>query len=167
MRRHVSKCIGTLMLIGSFLYADFTISEIYQWTDAEGNVHFGDKPKDAEQARDAKPVELKEGYRPPERSAEELDYYHNAQQASAAKNRKRQSLVRDVEDEQDEERRQKKEELCNLYQEKITELSTSKRVNGILTNYYLKGEDGKSISSERQREIVEEMREKMASEGCN
>ena len=84
------------MLIGSCLYADFTISEIYQWTDTEGNVHFGDKPKDTEQVRDATPVVLKEGYRPPQRTAKEMEDYQSAQQASAAKSRKRQSLVRDA-----------------------------------------------------------------------
>jgi len=57
-------------------------AEIYKWVDAQGNVHFGDKPLDTKDASQAKPVELRNSYTPTERSAQEQAVYERERLAT-------------------------------------------------------------------------------------
>lgn len=41
----------TILVIGLLLTANATAADIYQWTDAQGRVHFGDRPQAARPAR--------------------------------------------------------------------------------------------------------------------
>ena len=50
--------------------------------------------------------------------------------------------------------------------ERITRLSTTKRVGGVRTVYYTVAEDGKSVTSSRQKEIVETLKQQYAEAGC-
>ena len=162
----VSKKIAAMLLILSWLFAGPALAQIYKWVDEDGNVHFGDKPKDLTEAAEAKPVELGNSYQPPERSAEELEAYEAEQKAK----RQRDSARRNAEHKDltvaKEEQRREKAQLCAAYAQDIKALSTSKMVNGRLTGYYLTGEDGKSISAEEQRGIVEKLRKESAAAGC-
>lgn len=42
--------LNTLLLISSLLLSVISYAEIYSWTDASGQVHFGDMPADVENA---------------------------------------------------------------------------------------------------------------------
>ena len=63
-------------------------------------------------------------------------------------------------------RREKQADLCASYEKGIKELSTVEVKSGVRTLVYLEGENGKPVSSERQREIIEELKAKMADAGC-
>ena len=162
----VSKKFAILLLILSSLFAALATAQIYKWVDEDGNVHFGDKPRDSTEAAEAKPVELGNSYHPPERSAEELETYEKAQQAkrqrdSARRNAEQKDLVAAK-----EEKRRGKTQLCAAYAQDIEALSSSKMVGGRLQGYYLTGEDGKSISTAEQREIVDKLRNESSAAGC-
>ena len=90
------------LLLMSAIATAPALAEIYKWVDAEGKVHFGDKPVDPGQAAGAEEVELNEGYRPTERTAEEQEAYRREQQLLRRKTEARQR----VEQKAMEERRQ-------------------------------------------------------------
>ncbi|MEZ5501623.1 MAG: DUF4124 domain-containing protein [Halioglobus sp.] len=164
--RSLAGILGLLLLTGMSLLAVVARGEIYQWVDADGRVHFGDKPRDPAQARDVKPVELNESYRPAERSVEEQQQYDREQQSLRRRDDMRQRKQQAALDEAQEMRRQEKTRRCTAYQEHIDRLTSVEIKNGVRTIYYVEDEDGKSISSDRQREIIAGLRKKMADEGC-
>ena len=49
-------------------------------------------------------------------------------------------------------------ERCEKLAADIEKLTTSEMVDNVRTYYYVTDEDGKSVSSDRQREIIEELR---------
>jgi type IV secretory pathway VirB10-like protein len=155
-----------IFLLATALYASATVAEIYQWVDADGNIHFGDKPQDAAQARAAKPVKVVEDYQPPVRTEEERAAIESERQRILQKNANRQRDQQQVEAETDSKRDQEKAARCAAYEADLKRLTTVETVNGIPTFYYVTGEDGKSVSSDRQREIVEELKTKMTAAGC-
>ena len=140
-------------------------AEIYKWVDADGRVHFGDKPRDPAQAAGAEEVELKESYRPAERTAQEQEAYSREQQLQRQKTDARRGAEQKATDEAAAERSKQKAARCVAYAEEIKRLSTVEMKGRTRTFYYAK-EDGKSVSSERQREIIAELKAKMAAEGC-
>ena len=162
----VSNKFSVILLILLYLFAGPAMAQIYKWVDEDGNVHFGDKPRDSVEAAEAKPVELGNSYRPPERSAEELQAYEQEQQAKRQRDSARRSAEqKDLIAAKEEERREKTK-LCAAYAQDIEALSSSKMVNGRLQGYYLTGEDGKSISTEEQRVIVDKLRTESTAAGC-
>ena len=80
------------------------VAEIYKWVDADGKVHFGDKPLDPAQAAGAEEVQLKEGYRPAERTAQEQEAYRREQQLLRRKTDARRGVEQKAMDEQTAER---------------------------------------------------------------
>lgn len=63
-------------------------------------------------------------------------------------------------------RRQEKEELCAALREDVEKLSRMEPDGKVRTYYYLTDEDGKSVTADRQREIIEELKTAMEAEGC-
>ncbi len=141
------------------------VAEIYKWVDADGKVHFGDKPLDPAQAAGAEEVQLKEGYRPAERTAQEQEAYRREQQLLRRKTDARRGVEQKAMDEEEAERRKQKAARCAAYAEDIERLTTVE-VKGRTRTFYYAKEDGKSVSSTRQREIIAELKAKMANEGC-
>jgi len=158
--------MAILLLAMTSLFTAATTAEIYKWIDADGNVHFGDKPKDPEQADKAEPVELNTSYQPPERTAEEQQALEDEQRAKRQEARIRQRAQEEERLEAQAKSREEKAALCAAYQEDISRLSTMEMVNGRRQMYYLE-EDGESVSAERQREIVTELRADSAAAGCS
>jgi hypothetical protein len=165
MTRYRLRLLAFLVLLTSPLSAQLAVAEIYKWVDAEGKVHFGDKPLDPAQAAGAEVVELKESYRPTERTAEQQEAYRREQQLQRQKTDARRGVEQKADDEQTAERRKEKAVRCAAYAEDIKRLTTVE-VKGRTRSFYYTEEDGKSVSSTRQREIIAELRAKMAAEGC-
>jgi hypothetical protein len=159
--------LGFLSLSLTTLFAAHASAEIYKWVDAEGRVHFGDKPKDPAQARDAQPVVLGETYRPPERTAQEQQAYDNEQRAIELRNQLHRREAQNAEEAAQRERSERNAALCAEYDASIKGLETVEVKDGIRHLVYLEGEDGQPVSSERQRQIVEELKARRARAGCH
>jgi hypothetical protein len=166
MQQFKAYYVGVLFLLMP-LYANVVSAEIYKWVDADGNVHFGDKPRDATVAREAEPVDVTEDYRPPARSEEEQAAFERELETKRQKKQKRELARKEVTDKEADKRRQEKAALCKRYADNIGQLTKVDASSGIRTYTYLTGEDGKSITSARQREIVEELKAEMAAAGCS
>ena len=166
MRRHGIHFFCSLLLSVTTTFAAHTSAEIYKWVDADGKVHFGDKPKDPAQASGAQPVELREGYQPPARTPQEQEAYDAEQRAIALRNQMHRREAEKADQAAELERNERKAALCTSYQEKIDELETVEVKDGVRTLVYVEGEDGQSVSSERQREIIGELKAKKAAAGC-
>jgi hypothetical protein len=158
--------LGLLSLSLTTLIAAQASAEIYKWVDADGNVHFGDRPKDPAQARNAEQVEVVESYQPPERSAEEQEAYDNEQRAIELRNQLHRREAQKADEAEQRERSERKAALCAKYDESIDELETVEVKDGIRHLVYVEGEDGQSVSSERQKEIIAELKAKRAQAGC-
>jgi hypothetical protein len=141
-------------------------AEIYRWTDEHGNVHFGDKPMDEGTADRAETVEVDEAYKPPQRSDREIRAMQEQQRARSEADRRRREANEKRLAEERAEKDKRKEQVCASLDADIEKLGAAKMVNGVLTVHYLYDEDGKSISSAEQREIVEELRAKREALGC-
>jgi hypothetical protein len=167
MRQNKSRNACILLLMISAFFAHNAPAEIYKWVDEDGKVHFGDKPKDPVQANEAELLEINEDYNPPEQTEAELEDLNRERQAVAQRNQILQQRQQEAKREADEKRRQEKIALCAAYEEDIRRFSTMQVINGVRTIHYLADEDGRSLSSKRQQEIVEELKTKMAAAGCN
>lgn len=167
MQRRGMHYLGFVLLSMTTVFAAHTSAEIYKWVDANGNVHFGDKPTDPAQARDAQAVELSEGYQPAERTPEEQQAYDEEQRAIELRNQLYRREAQKAEDAEQIERNERKTALCNAYDEKIQELETVKIKNGVRSIVYVEGEDGQPVSSERQREIIAELKAQRKRAGCD
>ena len=98
-------------------------AEIYRWVDAQGNVHFGDKPLDKKKAESAEQVELELNYQPANRSATEEAAF-SADQAL----QRRRNLVRRAEESEakakiDAKRQEEKKERCADYKKRLKKLT--------------------------------------------
>lgn len=166
MDRLQIMCLGIVLLSLSSVFPTATLAEIYKWTDSDGKVHFGDKPKDSANAKDAQPVQLTEGYRPSERTAAEQEVYDQEQRAITLRNDMRRQDQAEASNEALEERRKEKAELCEAYAARVERLSTVPLKDGVRHIIYATGEDGKPVSAQRQEEIVEELKTQMKNAGC-
>ena len=155
-----------VVLVAAATFAVEATAEIYKWVDEQGNIHFGDKPLDRNQADKAEQVEVIESYKPSVRTPEEQEAYEQEQQAM--KRRREIYQQEDLEARKlvDDRAREEKAEICAALAKDIRKLTSMELVDGVRTYYYLKDEDGKSVTSGRQREIVEELRQKYAAAGC-
>lgn len=149
-----------------FFFSPVVVAEIYKWVDAEGNIHYGDKPRDPAQASEAQQVELRESYEPAARTLEEQQVYDEEQRLNGLRDQMRRREAQKALEESRARQREDKSEICARYEAAIRDLSTVQDKNGVPTWFYLKDEEGKSVSSQRQAEIVEEMKAKSAAAGC-
>jgi hypothetical protein len=149
-----------------FFSSQIALAEIYKWVDADGNVHFGDKPTDPAHANEARPVELKSNYQPSVRTAEEQEAYDLEQRRIVQRNEMRRNYEAEERQALEESRQKQKADLCAAYEKDLEELTTAKLDNGVLKIVYITDESGKSVSSERQREIIEQLKKNMKNAGC-
>jgi hypothetical protein len=167
MRRNGSHNIGALLVFLMAVCTQLALAEVYKWVDAEGNIHFGDKPRDPTLADQVESVGIVESYQPSTRTAQDQGAFDREQAAI----RRKTELFKS----EDEERRrleqigrsEEKSDFCAALEEDIRKFGPMQLVNGTRTYYYLKGKDGKSVSSKRQKEIVEELRQEYSAAGCN
>jgi hypothetical protein len=141
-------------------------AEIYKWVDEQGNVHFGDKPLDPDRASQAQAVKLNQGYQPTERTVQEQEEFERQQWLQG---KRTEMLRRDEEKaaaERQAARQEAKAERCSYLLETLTKLDTVEMENGVRVITYLEDEDGKSVSSDRQREFIRELRTEIAALGC-
>lgn len=141
-------------------------AQVYKWTDEDGNVHYGDKPMDADAAASAETVEINQDYTPPQRSAQEMEAIQSQERArSEADRRRREAQEKQVAQER-AARSEAKLARCRALDADIETFGTSRMINGILHVTYIEGEDGKSISAAEQRAIVEQMKREREELGC-
>jgi len=164
--RHSPGNMLVVIILCLVFHSPQALAQIYKWVDNKGNTHFGDKPKEVDEAERAEPVEVIESYRPATRTDGEQAAFDLEQ---ATLRRKTEMLRQEDAEERrvaKETRLAKKNVLCNDLDERITRLTTTKRVGGVRTVYYTVEEDGKSVTSSRQKEIVETLKQQYAEAGC-
>lgn len=166
MRRHGVHLFCSLLLSVTTTFGVHTSAEIYKWVDADGKVHFGDKPNDPAQASGAQEVQLREGYQPPARTPQEQEAYDQEQRAIELRSQMHRREAEKAGKAAQLERDERKAALCTAYQEKIDELEIVEVKDGVRTVAYVEGEDGQSVSSDRQREIIAELKAEKAAAGC-
>lgn len=149
------------------VFSGTTLAEIYQWKDADGNVHFGDKPTDPDSAAKAKAVELKSGYEPVQRNQDEEAAFATQQKSFKQANDARRSAEQKKQDEIASKRREEKIARCTVWENKVkqmTQLEDDK--NGGQHFYYFVNEDGTSMTVAEQERVIAALREKIARERC-
>ena len=166
MRKHFARFLAVLVLTLTPVLTHAEQSGIYKWVDADGNTHFGDKPNDSAQAKDVQPVELKSSYQPDDRTPEQQEALEKEQRAIQEKGKERLNLQQQERNEAQVKVRQENAAHCTAYANDLKKLSSTKIVNGRRLSYYVEEEDGKSVTSERQREIVREIKDKMTVLSC-
>lgn len=157
-KQRVFTALISLML----LLSAQTFAEIYRWVDANGNVHYGDKPIDPRSAAKAKTVELKPSYTPATRTADEEISIRNTENAI----RQRNAARRKAEDKEKEERLAKRRELqeaqCARDRELLSKVDDTKENEESRVFYYMNDENGKPMTVARQKQAVKELKEKIA-----
>ncbi len=166
-RRAHTRYLGMLLLSMMSISSEVAVAEIYKWVDADGKVHFGDKPRDPAQASAAKQVELRESYQPAVRTAQEQKEYDEEQRLIMLRDQMRRREEQQAQEEAEVKKTEAQAALCAKYEEAVEKLSAMVIENDVRTITYIKGEDGKPVSAERQREMVEELKAKMADAGCS
>jgi hypothetical protein len=162
-----SQNIAIVVLIAGLSLGPIVQAQIYEWTDEQGNVHFGDKPEDPESASEAEAVDLKLNYEPQERTPEELEALKRQRQTEAVAGQQRLEAQEQARIEEKRARQEQKAAQCRALDEEISRLGRAKRINGRRLIVYIEGEDGQSISEEEQRERVEELQRKRKTLGCD
>ncbi len=167
MTRLPTLIAATLLLTG--LYVPCSSAQIYKWVDEDGNVHFGDRPRDKRTASHAEEVEVREAYQPSELLSEQ----EKAVAQSEAELKKSQSIRRQEEREQAEAEktaraRQDKalDTACAKLEAEYRKFTELHIVGGRPTYYFITDDEGKSVSESEQRAYIEELRQKGEDEGC-
>ena len=170
MLKNTARNLAIVLLVTAPLAPAIASTDIYKWVDADGNVHFGDKPQNPAQADKAKPVELNTGYQPQARTAAEQEAFEREQRLTLEKSKVSRDRVeqRQQKDQEEAQAKSRKEKnaACAAYEREIAHLSGTKTVNGLRQRTYLTGKDGKSLTAKRQQEIVDELRAEMTRADC-
>ena len=159
--------IAAIALMAMALWVHGAVAEIYTWTDEDGNVHFGDQPPESESTGKAEAVQLQQGYQPEERSAEETQALQREQVSAQEARRRREQADAAQREEERREQDERKREYCAALAGDINKFGNARMENGRLVIHYLEGEDGRSISAEEQRRVVDELRAKWQAQGCD
>lgn len=165
--QRVSPLLPMTLALLVALFSCTSAAEIYQWTDAAGNVHFGDKPLDPAVAAKAKTVELKPSYEPVQRSLEEQEIFEAQQKVFRQANDARRSEQEKVRYEEATQRREEKIAYCGKLKKRLTQLSqVAINEKGHRSIYYTRTRDGKAVSVAEQKKILAELREQIDRERC-
>ena len=156
-----------LCVLGTHLYVGVASAEIYKWVDEEGNIHFGDKPWTQKRQNPRSQLNFRRVIFLPSRTAAEQATYDAQQQAS----RRRYEATRLADKEAREAAAAEEEErtslICAELAESLSRLSSTQiGPGGRLVRQYI-AEDGKSVTVQRQREIIEEIKNEMGAAGCS
>ncbi len=141
-------------------------AEIYKWVDEQGNVHFGDKPKDPAQASKAESVEVNEAYRPETLSDEEVETRRREQAAQLDYNAERRREEKQQAEQTRAEQEKQHQEKCAWYAKKISDLTEVYLVNGRPTITVIVDENGKEMTSREQAALADKLRSEAAAAGC-
>lgn len=139
-------------------------AEIYKWVDANGNVHFGDKPVDAKNAAAATPVELRRSYTPTQRTEQEQEVFNRERIAT----RQRLDAQKTAKEKESRERlaalEEKKARQCADDKEKLRDITEVQITDNGRLLYYLEDENGKPLKLSEQKAAIAALREKIARE---
>tara|TARA_R110000823_G_scaffold210224_12_gene340536 strand:+ start:3638 stop:4174 length:537 start_codon:yes stop_codon:yes gene_type:complete len=165
--RRAALCCAIGVALGGPLWSPAATAEIYRWVDEEGKVHFGDRPLNPEAAAAASPVEIREAYRPTERSEEEARAFREEQERIFDYQIERAARERADRERERASRRDQLEEICARHAEDLRKFTTPTiGADGRLVRHYIE-EDGKSVSEQRQRELLQGLKDEMERMGCN
>ena len=166
MRRGLVSYVAIVLAACAPLLAPIVPAEVYRWTDEEGNVHFGDKPKDPELMEQVNKVDIIESYQPTQRTPQEQSAYKRQQDAL----RRSRQVYAEEDRSAREEARAKQREMravrCGELKADIAKLSELHLESGVRTYYYLADEEGQSVTSQQQKAYVAELKEEYAKTGC-
>lgn len=131
-------------------------SAVYKWTDAEGNVHFSDRPVDQDKATEVD-VEL----------VNKMDGATIAEMAEARKRREEASAEAEKRQSELAASQPKQEDPCKEALEDYRKLSgITVTESGRRELHYLTDEDGKAISAKAQQEEVKKLERQLRARGC-
>lgn len=137
-------------------------AEIYRWVDANGNVHYGDKPSDPKAAAKAETVELQQSYTPAQPSSEEEVAIAQRKSAIDQKNAARRKAEAEEKEERLAERRKARTAQCARDKAKLRKIDDTKENKDSRIFYYLKNKDGKAMTVAQQKQAVIDLKAKIA-----
>lgn len=153
------RCFGFVVALFVFLLAINPVSaEIYKWVDESGNVHFGDKPKDAATLQSSKKVELESSYVP----GESLTPGQLEAQKAFLRRKDHERERRKAEAEKQAVKNKELQAQCKLMRERLADFTNMGMRDGVRTGVDYFVEDGKSVSAKRQQEILAGLQEKVS-----
>ena len=152
----VQSTLVFLVLLMSMVAMPAT-AQIYKWVDANGKVHFSDKPREQDAGGQEEEIELEHNYVPSDDGL--------AARQLAQRKRALDSLEQDRAQEQaaKEKEAKQKQAACKKMQDKLDRLTYGGRVeNGqrYKTDYFV-DDNGKAISQKQQDEIVAKYRKEL------
>lgn len=159
-----------LLLSGAIALGSLNSAEaaIYKWTDANGKVHYSNKPGDAAN-KEVEKVKVNEAYKPPNRTPEEIaELRREKARKRELEKRKAQEMQKRLAATRAQRRKEEARSaaVCAEYRKELDALTSSYVDGGGTLHFHYATEHGKSVSSERQREIIKELKEKLASDEC-
>jgi response regulator RpfG family c-di-GMP phosphodiesterase len=158
-----SLSLALAIVLGPVLVAQ---AEIYKWVDEKGNVHFGDKPIDAAEARAAKKIEVEQAYKPALRSDEDINQTRSEQESRWMQERAERREEEAKSSAERLEREKKKSEECARIQKTVDKFSGIQLVDGRLTRHVLVDSEGRSMTNSDQERRLAELKALAASKGC-
>ena len=133
-------------------------SEIYKWVDESGKVHFGDRPVSSKSNETSEKVELIPSYVPGEGIPSEQieaqkDFLRRKDEEREREKINAEKLAQD---------RKSRQEECEKIRKRLREITEVRMNNGRWQrpDYFV--ENGKPVSSDRQQEIIAELRRKVS-----
>lgn len=155
MKRNKSTMCA-LLAAGLAVAGAVSASDIYKWTDAEGNVHFGDRPSGASSEE-----RLAIGSRPtdPERVQSIVQARNDARAERSAAEAAAKSAEPTAEERRAAEAERK--EKCNTYKERLQKFVTSRRL-------YRQDENGERVYLDEEETLAARARvQEQVLEYCN
>ncbi|MFK7977183.1 MAG: DUF4124 domain-containing protein [Halioglobus sp.] len=144
------------------LHSGIAHSEIYKWVDEQGNVHFGDKPKNSKSAAQAESVELRDSYTPTQRTVAEEAAYANERLAT----KRRLEARREAEEKRNSERLalENEQRLAQCAEDKalLKDVTQVQMTDTGPLMYYLTDENGNAMKVSEQNKAIAVLREKIA-----
>lgn len=166
MRRSATLYLGTTLLFVLASLSTSAVAEIYKWVDAQGNVHFGDKPTDARVAGQAEEVEVDESYKPPVLTPEEQKALDEQRRKERLREEMRIREEQKAEAEEKLQRDQERDALCAELSNEIEELETVTIKDGVRHITYATDEQGKPLTSDQQRQRIADLKVQRDKAGC-
>ena len=166
MHRSATRILEILLLGVLASLSNLASAEIYKWVDAQGNIHFSDKPGDAQAADNAEKVDVIESYQPAARTPQEQQTFDEQQRKTRLRDEMRMRDDAKAKAEAKMQRDKAREATCVAYSNEIDELETVKVKNGVRYITYATDDEGNALTSQQQRERVAQLKEQRAKAGC-
>lgn len=131
------------VLLFVLLFSSFTFADVYKWTDAQGNVHYGDKPQSLKNQEQQK-MDI------------DLDQLNSATIPEARKERRKKLL--EVIDEENQKEKEEAEKAAKLKQKRqrycVSAKDRFKRYNSAGYLYGLDKDGNRVIYSDQKRQAA-------------